>query len=65
MAYQRKTEDEWDIQGHYPDGWETVTTETTWKEARTNVKIYRQEEPETAFRVVKHRVKIEPEQANA
>lgn len=58
--YKRKTEDEWRIMGFYPDGWEELTTETTWKEAKANVKAYRENEPGTRFKVVKKRVKIAP-----
>lgn len=54
--YKRKTEDEYHIEGHYCHGWETVTIESTWKEAKAQVKCYRENEP-NAFRVVKKRVK--------
>ena len=58
MGYKRKTEDEYHIQGYYQFGWETVTTEVTWKAAKEQVKCYRDNEP-GSFRIVKVRVKIE------
>jgi len=57
--YKRKTEDEWEIQGNYTGEWEMVTTETSRKDARQQIKIYREEEPGIAFRYVKKRVKKE------
>lgn len=51
--YIRKTHAEYDIQGNYGYGWETVTTELTWREAKEQVKVYRENEPQFA-----HRVKI-------
>lgn len=60
MAYVRKTEDEYEIQGCYhPYGWEYVTTETTRKDAREQIKCYRANEPGIAFKIVKLRVKKE------
>lgn len=55
--YQRKTEDEYEIQGFYSYGWEVVTTETTRKEAKEQLKCYRENEAGTSFRIVKKRVK--------
>lgn len=57
--YTRKTEDEWEIQGNYGQGWECVTTEVSRQLARDNIKLYRQNEPGIPFRWVKKRVKIE------
>lgn len=59
MAYKRKTEDEYEIQGYYSEGWEMVTTETTWPAAKAQRKTYRENEPGVSFRIVKKRVKIE------
>lgn len=56
MAYKRKTYDEWEIQGRYARGWEMVTTEETWKDAKAQLKCYRENEPGTAFRSVKRRI---------
>lgn len=55
---QRKTEDEWTIQGNYcnGNGWEDLCCETSWKDARNNVRLYRQEEPGVVFRVKRKRV---------
>jgi hypothetical protein len=58
MGRPRKTEDEFEIQGNYGEGFECVTTEETWKAARGTVKTYRKNEPRIPFRVVKKRVKI-------
>lgn len=58
--YKRKTEDEYQIQGKYQFGWETVTTEETWSAAKAQVKCYRENEPGTAFRIVCKRVKKQP-----
>ena len=55
--YQRKTTDEYEIQGNYGYGFEMVTTEETWKAAREQLKCYRENEPEYIHRIVKKRVK--------
>lgn len=55
--YTRKTEDEYQIQGYYSGQWEMVTTETTWSEAKQQLKCYRENETGTAFRIVKKRIK--------
>ncbi len=59
MTYQRKTRDYWDIEQQYPDGWEVVTSEVTWKETKENLKLYRQNQPEYPVRSVKHRERVE------
>lgn len=58
MAYKRKTEDEFEIQGFYKHGWECVTTEVTRREARAQLKCYRANEPGVPFRLVSKRVPI-------
>jgi len=58
MSYTRKTRDEYNIEGFYAYGWETVTCEDTWREAREMLKCYRENEPGTAFRIKKARVKL-------
>jgi DNA polymerase IIIc chi subunit len=59
MAYKRKTEDEFDIEGDYGQGFEIVTCETTRPLARDTIKTYRANEPGIAFRIRHHRVPIE------
>jgi hypothetical protein len=56
--YKRKTEDEFEIHGFYKYGWECVTTETNRKDARENIKLYRENEPSIPFKIVKKRVPI-------
>lgn len=62
MAYRRKTRDEYDIEGHYGHGWECVTSEDSWKEARARLKEYRENEPQYAHRLRKRRVRIDQEE---
>lgn len=59
MSYQRKTIDLWDIEGRYSDGWEVLCTETSRKDARENLKAYREAEPGIAFRIRKYRARME------
>jgi hypothetical protein len=56
--YIRKTEDEFEILGNYGFGFEMVTTETTWRKAKEQIILYRQNEPGIAFKIVKKRVRI-------
>ncbi len=56
--YKRKTVDEYEIQGNYGQGWEMVTTESTRKEAKAQLKCYNENEP-NPHRIVAKRVKIE------
>ena len=60
MAYQRKTYDEYHIQGDYGLGFETVTVEITVFAALRTLKEYVQNEPGIRFRVKKHRERINP-----
>jgi hypothetical protein len=57
MAYQRKTQDYFEIQGFYGSqyGWEVVTSEETYKDAKTQIQCYRANEPNTSFRIKKRR----------
>ena len=55
--YIRKTEDEFEIQGNYGQGWECVTTETTRAVAKAQLKCYNESEP-NPHRIIKKRVKI-------
>ena len=56
MSYIRKTEDEFDILGNYGFGFEVVTCETTWSQAKSTLRDYRNNEPGTPFKMKKHRV---------
>ena len=58
MPYIRKTYDEYEIQGNYGQGFECVTTEETYKDARAQLKCYRENEPGTTFKIVVKRVPI-------
>jgi len=60
MAYVRKTKDEYEIQGNYGygDGWECETTEETYKEAKEQLKAYRENISEVPHRIVKKRIKL-------
>ncbi len=51
------------IQGNYGYGWEEVTAEDTWKEARARLKEYRENQP-GAYRVVRKKERIEESQSN-
>ena len=59
MAYIRKTRDEWEIQVNYGygHGWECDATEETWKDAKAQAKVYR-ENVTYPVRIVKKRVKL-------
>lgn len=47
--YKRKTIDEWHILVWYGShGWEHETTETSWKDARAQLKCYRENCPQYA-----------------
>ena len=61
MRYKRKTRDYWDVEANYGygDGWEAVTAEETWKEARERLKEYRENEPGVPFRARRKRERIE------
>lgn len=60
MTYVRKTCDEYEVQGHYGEqyGWECLTTEETWREARLRLREYHDNEPGPAHRIVKKRVRV-------
>ena len=59
MAYERKTQDVWDIYGNYGEGWELVTAETTWKGTKQRLREYRENEPGVPFKWKKKRERIE------
>lgn len=50
---------EYDIEGLYGYGWEMVTSEDDFLEAKARLKEYRENEPGTAFRINRVRVKEE------
>lgn len=56
MAYERKTEDEYQIHVNYGHGYEYETCEDTLKEARAQLKTYRENCPEYHAKIVKKRV---------
>jgi len=62
MTYTRKTVDEWEVQGNYGQGWEMVTTEETFKDAKTQLKCYNENETQYPHRIRYHRV---PKEATA
>lgn len=57
MEYQRKTQDEWTIQGDYGHGWEDECSEDDRAEARQRLREYRENSPYPS-RLVKRRVAI-------
>lgn len=68
MPAERKTIDEYDIEGRYEGGWEVVTTELTITQARRARREYRQNEPGTDFQIRKRRLrkdKLDPEYVRA
>jgi hypothetical protein len=48
---------EYDVQGYYSGGWETVFTASTIKEAREILNDYRSNEPITRFKITAGRTK--------
>lgn len=60
MAYIRKTIDTWEIQGNCGYGWDTETTEETFKAAREQAKVYRAN-VSYPIRIKLVREKIEPQ----
>jgi len=59
-GYVRKTTDEFNILGDYGHGhgFELVTCEVTRPLARVQLRIYRESEPGTPFKIEKKRVRI-------
>lgn len=57
MKYQRKTTDEYTLQGSYGQGWEDLTSEESFKAIKERLKDYRDNEPGGSFRWIKRRVK--------
>ncbi len=61
MAYQRKTRDEFIVEGYFERQWEEVTAEDTKKEILARLKEYRANDPQHQYRWRVRRVKIERE----
>ena len=59
--YQRKTQDVWTVQQYTGRqyGWEDVDASMTFREAKTNAKLYRESQPEYPVRIRCKRERIE------
>lgn len=60
MSYKRKTYDEYTLQGDYGQGWEDLTSDTSWKGIIASRNDYRENEG-GCYRIITKRVKIEAE----
>lgn len=60
MAYKRKTRDEIEVQGDYGADFECLTTCETRKEARDDLRSYRENWPGYSYRIKTVRVPIDP-----
>ena len=58
MAYQRKTRDTWQLHVNYGQGWEHETTELSWREAKAQIKAYRDNCPEYPVKLVPKRERL-------
>lgn len=60
MAYQRKTRDEFQVHGNYGygHGYEEVTAEDSFREARARLREYRENEPGIPFKLVTKRIPL-------
>jgi hypothetical protein len=58
----RKTQIMWVVQGNYGygHGWEDVTAEENWKEAKERLREYRENERGVPFRAIRRRERIAP-----
>lgn len=61
MAYERKTRDEWQVQTNYGygHGFEETTAHDSYRGARAELRVYRENQPEFAHRLKCVRVKKE------
>lgn len=62
MGYVRKTKDRWDIESYHCGQWDVETSEYTLKEAREQLKCYRENfvgSFSAPLRIVKRREKIQ------
>lgn len=57
LQRQPKTELQYVVQGYYSQGWEDLTASTDYREARADLKAYRENAPEPV-RLIKRRVAI-------
>ena len=55
--YTRKTKDEYQLMSNYGYGWDIETTENTYKEAKQQLKCYR-ENTNGIHKIIKKRVKL-------
>lgn len=55
---ERKTRDEYTLQGNYGYGWEDLTSEDTLFDIRARRKEYRDNEPGTPVRIIKRRIRL-------
>ena len=62
MTYVRTTEDEFQIHGNYGQGFEELTCEKTWEEAKQCVKDYRENEPGVPFKIITKQIKIKKDE---
>ena len=60
MTYIRKTKDVWVIESNYGYGFEETTASDDRREARADLKAYRDNQPEYAHRLVCKRERIQP-----
>jgi len=60
MSYTRKTRDEYELQGNYGQGWECLTTEATFREAKERRREYVENEG-GSYRIKARRVRITEE----
>ena len=58
-GYVRKTVDEWHTQGNYGCGWETVTIDDNYADAKQMLRDYNENEPQYPHRLIKKRVRKE------
>lgn len=65
MTYTRKTRDYWDIEQHTAEGWEVVSSTTTLRDAKRELREYRENQPQYPVRAVKHRERIQDAAAQA
>jgi hypothetical protein len=56
MAYTRRTRDVWTVQSNWGHGWEDVTSEETYSEARERLREYRENEAG-----IPHRIRLQRE----
>ena len=58
MRYIRKTRDEYEILGNYGYGWDVLTTEDNYKDAKNMLKCYNENEPMAPHMIKKRRIRI-------